>query len=435
MRDLFDPRAHEPTFIRGGRCAFGPNSSDETSLLINDGRFQLIVRDRSASRISGFAHQEIDLSGYLILPGLINAHDHLHLALYPQLGNPPYRNYIDWGEDIHATAGNLIARHKCVPKQVRLWWGGIRNLLCGVTTVCHHDPLWQPLRDRDFPVRVVQRFRWAHSLALGGDVGRAHSSTPVHCPFIIHIGEGIDDIAKQELFTLDRLGALDASTVVVHGLAVDRDGMALMQERRASLIVCPSSNHFLFGRSPDITALAGLESVALGNDSPLTAAGDLLDELRFAISHCDLAPETAYRMVTTAPAKLLHLQETAGTIRLSGPADLVAVRDTGVTPVLRLTQLSIKDVELVIIGGRLQLASDDIRHRLSLDLQNTLQPLEIDGILRWLRAPVTQLLGQSEEILGLGQVRLGGRLITMPSTSRNFYPLASHQASAPWRTL
>jgi hypothetical protein len=208
-----------------------------------------------------------------------------------------------------------------------------------------------------------------------------------------------------------------------------------MQERRASLIVCPSSNHFLFGRSPDITALAGLESVALGNDSPLTAAGDLLDELRFAISHCDLAPETAYRMVTTAPAKLLHLQETAGTIRLSGPADLVAVRDTGVTPVLRLTQLSIKDVELVIIGGRLQLASDDIRHRLSLDLQNTLQPLEIDGILRWLRAPVTQLLGQSEEILGLGQVRLGGRLITMPSTSRNFYPLASHQASAPWRTL
>ena len=76
---------------------------------------------------------------------------------------------------------------------------------------------------------------------------------------------------------------LDESTVLVHGLAIDRDGVALLRERRASLIVCPSSNKFLFGRLPDASLLSRIEKVALGSDSPLTAEGDLLDEVRFAM--------------------------------------------------------------------------------------------------------------------------------------------------------
>jgi hypothetical protein len=208
-----------------------------------------------------------------------------------------------------------------------------------------------------------------------------------------------------------------------------------MRERRASLIVCPSSNHFLFGKLPDLALLGTVEMVALGSDSPLTATGDLLDELRFAISPCKLAAETAYRMVTTAPAAQLRLDETDGTIRLSGAADLIAVRDTGLTPALRLAELSMKDIELVIVGGRLQLASDAIRRRLSPRLRKTLQPLHVDGTLRWLRAPVTQLLRQAEIILGSGQVRLGGRLLTVPPPSTAFCALSSNHSAASSRRI
>ena len=247
---------------------------------------------------------DIDLSGFLLLPGLVNAHDHLHFALFPRIGNPPYSNYIDWGNDIHRQYPALIAKHRSVPKEIRLWWGGIRNLLCGVTTVCHHDPLWPTLRKPDFPVRVVQDYGWGHSLVLGGDLSYARSATPEGCAFIVHGCEGVDKLARGELQAVETLGLLDDNTVLVHGLALDREGISLMRQRGASLIVCPSSNHFLFRILPDISLLREIEKIALGSDSPLTAEGDLLDELRFAMQHSGISASTAYQMVTTVPAAI-----------------------------------------------------------------------------------------------------------------------------------
>jgi cytosine/adenosine deaminase-related metal-dependent hydrolase len=400
--------------IRGARCAFGPKETTHASVEITRDRIANILR--SPAGLSGVKldYTQIDLVGFLLLPGLVNAHDHLEFALFPRLGNPPYRNYIDWGDDIHSRFPEIIAKHRAVPKEIRLWWGGVRNLLCGVTTVSHHNPLWPALRREDFPVRVVQDYGWGHSLALGGDIRLARAATPAGHPFIVHACEGVDEQARQELWGLERLGALDNSTVVVHGLAIDHDGVALMRDRRASLIVCPSSNNFLFQKLPDISLLSKIEKMALGSDSPLTAEGDLLDEIRFAVRFCGFSATTAHRMVTTAPAAILGLEDAQGSIKESGLADLIAVRDTGQHAADRLETLSMHDVELVMIGGIVQLVSEDILERIPLSAKRGLEPLSIDGSIRWLRAPVKALLQKSEEVLGSGEVRLGRRKLLFP---------------------
>lgn len=401
--------------IHGGRFAVGAQSTMRGSVQITGGRVTRILDEPSSMPISAPDRTEIDLSGFLIMPGLINAHDHLEFALFPRLGNPPYRNYVEWGDDIHNRFPEVIAKHRAVPKDVRLWWGGIRNLLCGATTVAHHNPLWPDLQREDFPVRVVQEYGWGHSVALGGDLQAAHLATPDDRSFIVHACEGVDDLARKELWELDRLKLLDDKTVLVHGLAIDNDGVELMRERQASLIACPSSNSFLFGRLPDISILGAIENVALGNDSPLTAEGDLLDEIRFAISSCNISSQVAYRMVTEAPAKILRLLNGEGSIRVFGVGDLIAVRDTGSDPAETLSTFSMEDVELVMIGGRVQLASQDVLERLPYSAQQGLEPLCLGDTIRWVRAPVQDLLGKAEEVLGKGEVKLGNRAVCLPT--------------------
>ncbi len=280
MRNRETPPAEQnadPIFLRGARCALASGRFEDASLEIVDGRIARILKTAHASLSTTNCSSEVDLTGYCLLPGLINAHDHLEYALYPRLANPPYANYVEWGEDIHRNSLDVIAKHRAVPRDVRLWWGGIRNLLCGVTTVAHHNPLWPTLEQTCFPVHVVRQYGWAHSVALGGDLESARANTPNGRPFIVHAGEGLDEQARGELWQLDKLGLLDEFAVLVHGLAFDRSGVALMNARGASLVICPSSNYALFGALPELALLGNVHRIALGSDSPLTAAGNLLD--------------------------------------------------------------------------------------------------------------------------------------------------------------
>jgi cytosine/adenosine deaminase-related metal-dependent hydrolase len=352
----------------------------------------------------------VDLSGYFLLPGLTNAHDHLEFALFPRLGRGGYRNSRQWAEEIYHPDQSPIREHLRVPKWVRLWWGGIRNLLSGVTTVCHHNPYDENVFGGEFPVRVLREFGWAHSLGYESDLSAKQRDINQGIPFVIHAAEGIDQTSAEEIYALARQGCLDERTVIVHGNGLNDKGLRFLEEHGASLVWCPSSNHFLFGQTLSTRQIAVLSRKALGSDSPLTSCGDLLDELRFA-RNLGASATTLYELVTTQASHVLKLKQGEGHIDAGAVADLIAVREGGITPAEALASASYRDVEMVIVAGKVRLLSEELKSRFPADLTKGLELLHIDDVARWVSAPVSELLRFAREALG-PQITMCGRRLT-----------------------
>jgi cytosine/adenosine deaminase-related metal-dependent hydrolase/SAM-dependent methyltransferase len=396
--------------LRFGRIALGPRESVQSSLFLQADRVAGIGTSPLPVLDEGGQNAVLDLHGLLAFPGLINSHDHLEFALFPRLGRGGYHNFMQWVEDIHAPDSSPVREHRCVPRDTRLRWGGLRNLLCGVTTVCHHNPYEPQVFENNFPVRVLRDFGWAHSLPLCVDIAEKKRATPEGQPFIIHLGEGVDADSAEDIFRLIREFPLDSDTVLVHCLGLDDAGRALLRRSDASVIWCSSSNVFLFGATLSRADLRDFPTVILGNDSPLTAEGDLLDEIRFARERTGVSPEDLYAMVTTKAAKVLRLREGQGTIRVASYADFFAVADRGLSPAATLSQISFRDVELVVLGGRVFLASPEMVKRMPRAVFQGLELLRVDGQLRWVRAGVSRLYADAECHLG-DEIKMGGRRI------------------------
>ena len=397
--------------LRGARFALGPTEAVGGELWIEDSRAEFIGDVAGSKSSTSSTTVSLDLNGYLILPGLVNAHDHLEFALFPRLGNGRYENFVDWAEDIHRTHAGEIARHRQIPKAVRLWWGGIRNLLCGVTTVCHHNPYEPEVFSDDFVIRVLKNYEWAHSLRLDPEAARKKTMRGDR-KFFIHLAEGLDRQCADEIVELHRAGALDGNTVIIHGLGLGPKGSELLRSSGAGLVWCPTSNLFLFEQAMPFEEIRHFPKVALGSDSPLTAHGDLLDEVRCACQRLHTPPAHAYEYVTKQAAGLLGLRNGEGTLRIGAYADLVAVRDRGLPPGESLLSLTYRDVELVLIGGRVQLASAHMKRRLPENTVEGLQVLSVEGLNRWVRAPLESLFNETLKHLH-GPIRLGGRQVDL----------------------
>ena len=299
----------------------------------------------------------VDLRGARVLPGLINAHDHLQWNHFPHIEYvPAYRHIGQWIADVNTRArADRSFWVSGASRDSRLAAGGFKNLLSGVTTVAHHDPLYPPLSQPGFPVRVVVDYGWSHSLPLDGEesVRRSYHGTPHDQPWIIHAAEGVDDESAEELDRLAALGCLGPNTLIVHGVALERAHRARLLEANAALIWCPSSNLRLFGRAAEIGDLLGAGRLALGTDSRLTGSRDLFDELRAAAALSGADDETLESLVTRDNARLLRLAN-RGEIREGALADLL-ILPRG----MPLTRATRADVRLVIVNGTARYGDKD----------------------------------------------------------------------------
>jgi hypothetical protein len=373
------PRA---THLIGAQVALGPHTSVQADIVLDPDRIRGIYEKPSQAK-SQRADDDavIDFTGYMLLPGLINAHDHL---------------------------GSGLRLRGDTPREAGLWMGALRNIMSGVTTVLHHEPQDGVLFSDGFPIRVVKNYGWANSESPT-EVAAQFAATPPDAPFILHLGAGDPAEAKRRVSELQNLGVITDRTVVVHGSGLDDEVVKTLNRAGASQIWCPSA--VVAGDSyADPSFVVSNHKVALGTGSTSDKALDIFEEIQNALA-LGVPPEAIYSMVTSRPFSILRLRNGEGRIIAATPADMIAVPYHKATPSETLCAANAHTIEAIILAGRPIVAADSIAHRWPEEWRKGMERIRFDGEERWVRWQLQRLVRNLVDRAGSPQ--LAGRTLTV----------------------
>ncbi len=319
------------------------------------------IEDISAGQQNG-SRISVQIDNAVLLPGLINAHDHLLGTYYPKVGEGPYENWLPWDNDLKSA--KVYNEREQIQSRDLYLLGGYRNLVSGGTSVQDHIPhfVQEPFLEI-LPTKVICDYALAHSItsfALNWGIGieaEYRRAEEEGIPFITHIAEGFDNETVRDLDTLIAKNGLGPHSVLIHGIAFDDHDIERIAEAGATVVWCGDSNMFMFNRTAQVKKMldAGV-NVCIGTDSPMSGGLNLLHELRFdrelfpklfgeAISNRQLV-----EMVTKNPARAFFLDEN-GSVEKGKLADLVVFHKQSSDPYASVVDAGLKDVKLVVIEG------------------------------------------------------------------------------------
>ena len=338
-----------------------------SSLEIKDNRIERISREKIRTPV------HVKIENGVLVPGLINAHDHLLGTYFPKVGNGPYENWLPWDNDLKSAP--LYQERQQIDNRDLYLLGAYRNLVSAVTTVSDHIPHFvnEPFLDI-LPTRAIREYALAHSIASfalawgdGIDV-EYKKALKQGIPFITHIAEGFDDETKEDLKTLDKKGGLGDHSVLVHGIAFDEEDIKLIKKRGASVVWCADSNMFMFNRTANVGKMLELGvNVCIGTDSPMSGGLNILYEMKYDKAlfiktyKKELHDDQILRMVTVNPAKAFWLKKT-GMIKAGYVADLAVFAHRGKSPYESVVSAQLRDVLLVVINGKPVYGSAEYAH-------------------------------------------------------------------------
>jgi len=366
----------------GANVALGPHTSIQADVVLEPDRIRGIYEKPAQSKAQrSDGDVLIDLSGYLLLPGMINAHDHLGSGI-----------------NIHADSAHEAA----------LWMGALKNVMSGVTTVLHHQPQDAVCFMDAFPIRVVRNYGWAETLDPEELVPQ-FKATPPDAPFLLHLASRTPEEAKEKVSELQQLGIITDRTVVIHGGGLDSEVLNILHRAGASQVWCPSA--IMAGDSQvDPASVISNHRIALGTAYSEETSRDIFEEIQNALA-LGVPPEALYSMVTTRPCSILRLRNGEGRIVAGTPADMIAVVHDGATPAEALCAADAHSLEAILLGGRPIVATDSMMQRIPASWRQGLESIRFDGTQRWIRWQLQRLIRNLVDRAGSPQ--LAGKTLTV----------------------
>lgn len=306
----------------------------------------------------------IRVSNAYIIPGLIDAHNHVAYNVFPKWVPPKlYSNRYQWQgstsyKKFKAPYNDLKATVYC--EMVK--YGEIKALLSGITTIQGTSP------NRSCFKTLIRNVENQNELGLPSNHIRTNILAIADFQgsvdwnetksFVVHVGEGIDEKSRAEFDTLKQKGLLNANTAIIHGTGFGAAEFAEMAAVGAKLIWSPQSNLVLYGRTTDIKAArqAGVK-VSLGVDWNPSGSDSIFDELRVAdvVNREEfdgvIAEGDWLNMITVNPAEALAVGDRIGRIAVGFKADLLVLAQREDSPNRSLLKNEVQDVQWVMIGG------------------------------------------------------------------------------------
>ncbi|MGN6295746.1 MAG: hypothetical protein ACTHM7_03100, partial [Ginsengibacter sp.] len=179
-------------------------------------------------------------------------------------------------------------------------------------------------------------------------------------PYVIHIGEGTDEMAHQEINTLIKKNFFNKSLFTVHGVAMNSE----QAKHFEALIWCPASNYFLLNKTTDIKNLKTKTSILFGMDSTLTASWKLWEHLRTARETKMMTDEELFQTLTKNPAEKWR-RKNIGSISINNDADVVIAKSHGNKGFDAFYLINSEDILLVLHEGVIRLFDEEIKEQLN----------------------------------------------------------------------
>jgi 5-methylthioadenosine/S-adenosylhomocysteine deaminase len=352
---------------------------DNAAVAVQDGVLQRVWAPDRPTPLPP-AREVVDAKGSLIMPGLVNGHTHLPMSLFRGLADDlPLEQWLH--EHIFPAEAKHISEAS-VDVGTRL--SCAEMLLNGITTCCDGYFLADHIAAAvvscglravlgqgviDFPApgvpdpgRNVAHARsfvqaWKQKTPL------VHPSIFCHAPytcsaqtlqaakqaaaeegvlFQIHVAETraeVEQCRNQHGQTpvqyLQKLGLLDAHTLLVHGVWLDQDDIASIAHSAAAVVHCPESNMKLasgIAPLPDLLAAGirvalGTDGCASNNDLDLWGEMDTVAKLH-KVKQLDpevIDAAAVVRMATIEGAHALGLDQYIGSLEPGKRADLIVI--------------------------------------------------------------------------------------------------------------